>query len=328
MLLPEHHMIRLTFLGTAASRPTVGRNVSGLAVQREGDLMLFDCGEGTQRQMMRYGTGFGVQAIYVTHVHADHFLGITGLLRTMGLQGRTDPIHIYGPRGSARHLETAAHLGVDRVSFPVEVEELRAGQSVAGAGYSVYAFDVSHGTQAVGWALVEDERLGRFDVERAQDLGVPPGPLFGRLHRGEVVEVDGRRIDPAEVVGPPRPGRSVVYTGDTRPCRGTVERARGADVLIHEATFGADEAERARDTFHSTSVEAAEVALEARVDRLLLTHLSARYSDQPAPLEDEARAVFPKTRVAYDGMVREVQLRNEGEYVAPAGASLGAEGTA
>ena len=306
-------MIRLTFLGTAASRPTVERNVSALAVQREGDLMLFDCGEGTQRQMMRYGTGFGVRAIFVTHVHADHFLGITGLLRTMALQGRTDPLQIYGPRRSASVLRTSAHLGIDQIPFPVEVVEAEPGDQFPASEYRVEAFRVSHGTPAVGWALVEDERLGRFDVEKARSLGIPEGPLFGRLHRGESVEVDGRVVSPDEVVGAPRPGRLVAYTGDTLPCPGTVERAQGADVLIHEATFGAEEAERARETFHSTSVDAARMAREAGVGELFLTHLSARYSDDPGPLEKEARQLFAASRVAHDGLVVELPYRDDPE---------------
>lgn len=305
-------MIRLTFLGTAASRPTVGRNVSGIAVQREGELMLFDCGEGTQRQMMRYGTGFAVQTIFVTHVHADHFLGITGLLRTMGLQGRSDPLMIYGPRGSGKVLRAAVSLGSERTVFPCEIRELSDGDTVDGDDYRVEAFDVNHGVAAVGYALVENPRLGRFDVERARALGVPEGPLFGRLHRGEPVEVGGQVVSPEEIVGPPRPGRLLVYTGDTTPHRTTVERAQGADVLIHEATFGSDEADRARETFHSTAADAATVARDAGVERLLLTHLSARYSDQPDPLEEQAQAVFPASRVAYDGLVLEIAYRDDG----------------
>jgi len=302
-------MIRVTFLGTAASRPTVGRNVSGLAVQREGDLMLFDCGEGTQRQMMRFGTGFGVQAIFVTHMHADHFLGITGLLRTMALQGRTDALTILGPPGSARLLEQAVNLGIDRVNFAVDIQELEPGDGLDFDGYRVEAFQVVHSTSAVGWTLIEEPRLGRFDVDRARALGIPEGPLFGRLHRGEAIEVDGQTITPEDLVGSPRPGRRLVYTGDTRPCDGTLEASRDADVLIHEATFGNEEADRAHETFHSVAEGAARLAAEAGVDLLFLTHLSARYSDDASPLAEEAKQEFPGARVARDGLVVEMEYR-------------------
>lgn len=302
-------MIRVTFLGTAAARPTVGRNVTALAVQREGEALLFDCGEGTQRQMMRYQTGFGVNHLFVTHIHADHILGIPGLVRTMGLQGRTEPLHIHGPVGSRRVLIDAVHLGVERLPFEVSVSELGDGEAVEFGGWCVDAFQVVHKHNAIGFRLREDDRLGRFDVERARELGVPEGPLFGRLHRGETIEVEGRTIDPADLVGPSRPGRTVVFAGDTRPCARVVEVSAGADLLIHEATFVDEERDRAIETLHSTAAEAARVAQEAGVRRLVLTHISARHAETPDHLRDEAAAVFPGARVAHDGMVVEVPLR-------------------
>jgi len=312
-------MIRVTFLGTAAARPTVRRNVSAIALQREGDSFLLDCGEGTQRQMMRYGTGFAVRDVFVTHLHADHFLGITGLLRTMALQDRTEPLRIFGPPSSRGTLEQVVSLGVDRVPFPLEIEELGPGKRVEYDEYDVIAFPADHRTSALGYAFVEHERLGRFDVARARALGVPEGPLFGKLHLGEAVEFDGRRVEPADVVGPPRPGRVVVYTGDTRPSEATIEIAKGASLLIHEATFGNEEADRALQTYHSTASEAAALASKAGVRRLYLTHISARYSDDPSALEEEAREEFPDTVVARDGLSVEiphndgVEEANEGD---------------
>jgi ribonuclease Z len=304
-------MIRVTFLGTSASRPTVARNVSSVAIHREGELLLFDCGEGTQRQMMRYGTGFTLDDIFFTHLHADHFLGLTGLLRTLGLQGRETPIRLWSPRGGARVLEQAVHLGVDRVGFPVEIVEVEPEMPLERGDYALIPFRTRHGADSIGWALVEHDRLGRFDPDRARELGVPEGPLFGMLHRGIPVQVDGRQITPELVVGPPRPGRRVVYTGDTRPCAGTIRHARGADLLIHDATFGADEADRARATDHATAREAAETAKKAGALRLALTHISSRYADDTRPLEREARHVFPASVVAYDGLTIEIPYRED-----------------
>ncbi len=304
-------MIRVTFLGTAASRPTVGRNVSSLALARAGELLLFDCGEGTQRQMMRYGTGFALHDIFFTHMHADHFLGVIGLLRTMGLQGREEPMRLWAPEGGRSILHEAVHLGVERVPFEIQIRELAVDERVTRAGYDIVAYKSNHGIRSLGFALIEHERLGRFHPERARELGVPEGPLFSKLHHGQAVQVNGRTITPEDVVGPARAGRRIVYSGDTRPCPATVEHARLADLLIHDATFGDEELERARETGHSTAREAAEVARRAGALRLALTHVSSRYADDPRGLEREAREVFPPAFVAYDGLQIEIPFRDE-----------------
>jgi ribonuclease Z len=300
-------MLSVTFLGTGAACPTVERNVSGLAVQREGEMILFDCGEGTQRQMMRYGVGFSFTEVFFTHFHADHMLGIIGLLRTMGLQDRTAPVTLYGPRGAERILNAAMSLGVERNKFPVSVVEVRPGERLRREEYDVVVFETDHRADTVGYALAEHTRLGRFHPERARELGIPEGPLWGRLHRGETVTLDdGRIVRPEDLVGAPRRGRTLVYSGDTRPHLALLEASRGADLLIHEATFGGDEADRAVETGHSTASEAARVALEAGVRRLVLTHISPRYTRDAPELLAEARAVFPETLIARDGMVVEV----------------------
>jgi ribonuclease Z len=300
-------MLSVTFLGTGAACPTVDRNVASLAVQREGETILFDCGEGTQRQMMRYGVGFSFAEVFFTHYHADHMLGIIGLLRTMGLQDRTAPVTLYGPRGAQRILTAAMNLGIERNRFPVEIVEVRPGDRLRRNDYDIVVFETQHRADTVGFALTEHIRLGRFNPERAGELGVPEGPLWGKLHKGETVTLDdGRTVSPADLVGPPRPGRTVVYSGDTRPHLAVFEASKGADLLIHEATFGEEEAARAIETGHSTAAEAARIALEAGVRRLVLTHISPRYTRAAPELLAEARAVFPETAIARDGMVVEV----------------------
>jgi ribonuclease Z len=242
-------------------------------------------------------------------------IGLIGLMRTMALQGRTDAMRLFGPRGGERHLKRAKEFGVDRISFPVEIVELDAQQRVEYGDFAVVPFPVEHGpATSFGYALVERVRKGRFNPERARALGIPEGPLWGKIHRGEAVTLpDGRTVEPAELVGPERPGRTVVVTGDTRPCDATVEMARGADLLLHEATFSNEEAERARETGHSTAQEAAEVAARAGVRRLVLTHLSARYSRDTSDLAREARAVFRDVIVAKDGMEIDVPFRDAGD---------------
>lgn len=303
--------MRITFLGTAAARPTVGRNVSALTVQREGELLMFDCGEGTQRQMMRFATGFALDDVFFTHLHADHFLGIIGLLRTLGLQDRQEAIRLWTPRGSQTLLETAVHLGAERLPFEVRIQTLEPGEILDRGEYEIRTFPTQHGTGlSLGYVLAEKIRLGRFNPERARELGVGEGPDWGRLHRGEPVSIDGRTVRAEDVVGPPRPGRTLAITGDTRPCRATVEAASNADLLIHEATFAQDEADRARQTGHSTAKEAARIAQQAKVRRLVLTHFSPRYADDPRTLEREARRVFPETSAAFDGLALEIPYRD------------------
>jgi ribonuclease Z len=262
--------------------------------------------------MMRYGVPFALDDIFFTHFHTDHVLGVVGLLRTLSLQGRIDALRLWGPRGAERVLRRAESFGADRLAFPLEIRELAPGDQVRRTGYAIQAFDLEHRAPAsVGYALVEDDRLGRFDPDKARELGIPEGPLWGRIHRGESITLDdGRVVLPSQLVGDTRPGRRIVITGDTRPCAATILAAESADLLVHEATFGDEEAERAAETGHSTAREAAQVAKMAGVRQLILTHVSARYARDAGELEAEARSVFPETRVARDGLEVEVGYVN------------------
>jgi ribonuclease Z len=303
-------MLRLTFLGTAAAQPTLRRNLTGLAVRRERELFLVDCGEGTQRQLIHFGAGFDVDALFFTHFHADHYLGAIGFLRTLSMQGRAAPLDVFGPRPARSLLKTMLFTGSERFSFEVRIHEVSPGDRVRRDGCEWAAFATDHRTPSVGWALREDHRPGRFHIERALALGVPAGPLYGALQRGETVELPGgRTVRPEEVLEPPRRGRVVAVTGDTRPCEATVEAAHRADLLVHDSTFGDAESVRAQETMHSTAREAAAVAREAGVEQLLLTHLSSRYDRDWQPLLEQARQVFPgRVEVAQDGLVVEVPL--------------------
>ncbi len=304
-------MLAVTFLGTGAACPTVDRNVASLAIQREGETLLFDCGEGTQRQMMRYGVGFSFREVFFTHFHSDHFLGVIGLFRTMGLMDRKEGVVLYGPKGSQRILTAALNVGIERTKFPFEIIELKPGDRLGRGDYDLVTFATEHRADTIGYALVEHDRLGRFDPDQARALGIPEGPLWGKIHKGEPVTLpDGRTIRPEALVGPPRPGRTVAYTGDTRPYPAVVAVAKGADLLIHEATFGEDEKERAAETGHSTAREAAETAKEAGVRQLVLTHISPRYTRDAPELLEEARTVFPETTIARDGMTVEVPYQD------------------
>ena len=286
--------LRVTFLGTGGAIPTTERAPSALFVNREGDRLLFDCGEGTQRGMMRFNTGFGIDRLFVSHLHGDHVLGIPGLVQTLGFNDRTEPLTVHCPPGTAADLDDLIHAVGHQPGFPVRVEPVAPGEVAFETDeYAVSAFETAHRTRSQGYVLAEDDRPGRFDRPRAEELGVPVGPAFGRLHAGETVELeDGTVVEPDQVVGPPRPGRTLVYTADTRPRERTVEVAADADLLVHDATFADEMADRARDTAHSTGREAGEIAQRAGVDRLALVHISSRYAGDASPIRREARGAF------------------------------------
>jgi ribonuclease Z len=302
----------VVFLGTSASAPTARRGTSALLLRRGGERLLFDCGEGTQRQLLRSSVGLvDLEEIFVTHYHADHYLGLPGMLKTFALRAREAPLAVYGPPG-LRELYGALGRVFGRLTFSVELIELRAGDVLARDGYRLCAFPVEHRVPALGYALVEAERPGRFDEGAAQALGVPFGPERGALQRGEAVTLgDGRTIAPEQLVGPRRPGRTVVYTGDTLAAGAVALLFPGADVLVHEATFADADRERAAETAHSTALQAAEVARDAAVSLLVLTHVSPRYLG--SELLGEARAVFASTVLPRDFDVVEVPFPERGE---------------
>jgi ribonuclease Z len=301
----------LVFLGTSGSVPTARRAPSALLVRRGGERLLFDCGEGTQRQLLRSSVGLiELREVFVSHFHADHYLGLPGMLKTFALRGREVPITVYGPPG-LRELFGTLRRVFGKLTYGLELIEVQPGEVLERGEYNLVTFPVAHGVQALGFALVEHSRPGRFDVEAADALGVPTGPERGLLQAYEAVTlVDGRVVTPDEVVGPPRPGRKLVLSGDTAPAPSVLEAARGAEVLVHEATFLDEERERAQETAHATALEAAEIAREGDVGLLALTHLSNRYFGPE--IVREARTIFSETVVPKDFDIIDVPFPERG----------------
>jgi ribonuclease Z len=300
----------LVFLGTSGSMPTAFRAAPSLLLRRGGERLLFDCGEGTQRQLLASSIGLvDLREVFLTHFHADHYLGLPGMLKTFSLRGREEPITIYGPPG-LRDLFVSLQRIFGRLIYAYELVELRPGDVLERDGYVIETFPPLHGVPALGYAIVEDERPGRFDVAAADALGVPEGRERGALQRGKVVSLPDRVVTPEQVLGPPRQGRKVAITGDTGPSSEVVEAVQRADVLVHEATFLEEEQERARETLHSTALDAAEIARQADVDLLALTHLSNRYLGRDAARE--ARSVFAATVVPKDFDTIEVGFEERG----------------
>jgi len=298
--------LSLFFAGTAGSVPSPRRGLPAVLVRRGGDRLLFDCGEGTQRQLLRSVGLADMDAIFITHFHADHWLGLPGMLKSFALRERSEPLTVYGPSG-CKELMGVMRIVYGRLPYRLDIVELAPAETVRRDGYLIAAVPVRHkGDVCFGYALVEDPRPGHLDPKLAQELGVAPGPDFGRLQRGETVA----GVRPEQVMGPEREGRKVVISGDTAPCQALAIAAHQADVLVHEATFTEDESERARQTLHSTARQAAELARDAEVRLLALTHVSSRYAG--GELRDEARAVFAATEALRDFDTIEVPFPERG----------------
>ena len=298
----------IIFLGTGGSWPSVHRNVSATAVKRGSDVILFDCGEGTQRQIQKSSLSYmQISTICITHFHGDHILGLPGLIQTMQLNDREKPLHIYGPQGIDVLIDQIVHLGYFSARFPIFAHELTDGDVVKSDGYMLKAVSVSHNVPALAYVFEEYQRPGKFNKVKALELGVPEGPLFSKLQKGKTVTLEnGKRISSSVVLGPSRPGRKLVFSGDTTVSDTLCKAAHHADVLVHEATFSSDMEETASDYGHSTAKQAAELAKKAQVNRLYLTHISPRYLDVSALLK-EAQEVFPDSCIVRD--FQEVEVK-------------------
>lgn len=301
--------VSLHFLGTGGSWPSVDRNVAATVLKRGGDVLLFDCGEGTQRQFQKSGLSYmAIQRIFISHLHGDHCYGLPGLFKTMQLNERTAPLEVYGPRGLDDLMQIYGKIASVKGQYEITWRELKEGDVVEGDGYSVHCKRMNHGALDLAYAYVEESRPGRFDKAKALSLGVPEGPLFRRLQMGEAVQAkDGKKVTPSEVLGGGRPGRKIVVTGDTGPCEALVEFAASADVLISEATYCSDMVAKAQEYGHMTAAWAADTARRANVKELILTHISPRYTGSEQHLA-EAKPIFANTRIAKDFLAVEVPL--------------------
>ncbi|MBN1281002.1 MAG: ribonuclease Z [Candidatus Thermoplasmatota archaeon] len=302
--------LSIIFLGTGGSWPTVQRNVTSLAIKRGSEILLFDCGEGTQRQFQKSNLSYmQISKIFITHFHGDHFLGLPGLIQTMQLNDRNEPLHIYGPKGMEDLTSRLLHLGYFRPNYEIIPHELSAGDAVDFEGYSIQTLRTAHNIPALAYCLIEVERPGKFNKPKALELGVPEGPLFSKLQHGHSVTLpSGKVITPDMILGKKRKGRKIVISGDTRPCEEMIAFSKDADVLIHEATFASELEDIAAGYGHTTAAQAADIAKKAGVEQLFLVHISPRYLDHRV-LEDDARTLFKKSYVPKDFQEVEIKLK-------------------
>lgn len=302
--------LRIIFLGTGGSWPTIKRNVSSVAIKRGSEILLFDCGEGTQRQFQQSNLSYmQISKIFITHFHGDHFLGLPGLIQTMQLNDRDKPLHIYGPKGMNELIDRLLALGYFRSSYKIISHEINNDDKIEFEDYNIYTLKVKHNVPAFSYCFSEHQRPGKFNKPKAIEIGIPEGPLFSKLQRGQSVTLaNGKKITPSMVLGPSRKGRMIVISGDTKPCEEMIAFSKDADVLIHEATFDTELTKIAKEYGHTTALQAAEIAKKANVKKLFLVHISPRYLDYQV-LQNEARKVFLQSFVPRDFHEIEVRLK-------------------
>jgi len=302
--------LKIIFLGTGGSWPTIKRNVTSIAIKRGKEILLFDCGEGTQRQIQKSKNSYmQISKIFISHFHGDHFLGLPGLIQTMQLNDREKPLHIYGPKGMDKLLNQLLTLGYFRPNYEILSHELKEQDVIDFDGYKIKAIEVEHGVPTLAYSLEENKRPGKFDKPKALKLGIPEGPLFNKLQKGEkIILKNGKEIKPDQILGPARKGRKIVISGDTKPLKKMINFSKKADILIHEATFDSSMNDVANDYGHSTAYQAAEIAKKAEVEKLFITHISPRYIDKRT-IEGEAKEIFQNTVVPRDLQEFEIKLK-------------------